>query len=128
MDITETNNYIRGRYYPHIDCLRAFAILPILLYHAFPSLFPGGFIGVDVFFVISGYLITNGLLTDLESGKYSIGTFYVRRIRRIFPAYAAVILFSARCGACLLWRKTPSGAKWLIQQMEKPLRDAILAH
>ena len=94
MDITETNNYIRGRYYPHIDGLRAFAILPVLLYHAFPSLFPGGFIGVDVFFVISGYLITKGLLTDLESGKYSIGTFYVRRIRRIFPAYAAVILFS----------------------------------
>ena len=98
---TETS-IIRGTYYPHIDGLRAFAVLSVLIYHAFPSLCPGGFIGVDVFFVISGYLITKGLLLDLEKGTYSIGNFYVRRIRRIFPAYITVIIFSLIVG-CILY-------------------------
>lgn len=101
--MTSDQGIIRGNYYPHIDGIRAFAILPVLLYHAFPTFFPGGFIGVDVFFVISGYLITRGLLTDLEAGKYSIGAFYIRRIRRIFPAYAAVIMFSLIAGGIIYY-------------------------
>lgn len=94
---------IRGQYHPHIDGLRAFAILSVLLYHAFPAICPGGFIGVDVFFVISGYLITKGLLTDLDKGEYSISAFYIRRIRRILPAYLAVILFSLGIGLVLYY-------------------------
>ncbi|MBR1981627.1 MAG: acyltransferase [Akkermansia sp.] len=94
---------IRGQYHPHIDGLRAFAILSVLLYHAFPAICPGGFIGVDVFFVISGYLITKGLLSDLDKGEYSIAAFYVRRIRRILPAYLAVILFSLGIGLVLFY-------------------------
>lgn len=94
---------IRGNYYPHIDGLRAFAVLSVLLFHAFPSACTGGFIGVDVFFVISGYLITKGLLSDLEKGQYSIGTFYIRRIRRIFPAYLAVIIFTLCGGICVYY-------------------------
>lgn len=82
-------------YYPHIDGLRAFAVLAVLVYHAFPNLCSGGFMGVDVFFVISGYLITLGLLNDLKHGNYSIKRFYVKRIRRILPAYLAVIVFAA---------------------------------
>lgn len=101
--MTSNQGFIRGNYYPHIDGIRAFAILPVLLYHAFPAMFPGGFIGVDVFFVISGYLITRGLLADLDANKYSIGTFYVRRIRRIFPAYAAVIIFSLIAGGLIYY-------------------------
>lgn len=88
------NSVIRGTYYPHIDGIRAFAVLSVLFYHVFPQWCPGGFIGVDVFFVLSGFLITGGLKRDLEKGEYSVSRFYVRRIRRILPAYAAMVLFS----------------------------------
>ncbi|MDO4411165.1 MAG: acyltransferase [Akkermansia sp.] len=88
----------QATYYPHIDGLRTFAVLSVLFFHVFPEWCSGGFIGVDVFFVISGYLITKGLYKDLERGTYSISNFYVRRIRRIFPAYAGMILFSVIMG------------------------------
>jgi len=81
------------RYLPHIDGLRALAIIPVVLYHLYPSLCPGGFAGVDVFFVISGYLITGGIVSDLDNREFSIADFYVRRIKRILPAYLAVIGF-----------------------------------
>jgi len=78
-------------YYPHIDGIRAFAVLPVLLFHIKASLCPGGFAGVDVFFVISGYLITGGILRDLIKNEFTISNFYHRRIRRILPAYFAVV-------------------------------------
>ncbi len=84
-------------YRPDIDGLRALAILPVVLFHAFPNLLPGGFIGVDIFFVISGYLITSILLKDIQAGSYSIKTFYARRVRRIFPALGIVL------AACLIF-------------------------
>lgn len=74
------------KYRPDIDGLRAVAILPVLLFHAGVAGFSGGFVGVDVFFVISGYVIALSLLEDLETGKFSIWRFYAKRIRRIFPA------------------------------------------
>lgn len=80
-------------YLSHVDGLRAIAIIPVVIYHYFPTLCPGGYAGVDVFFVISGYLITAGIIADLKSGSYSITDFYVRRIKRIFPAYVTVIGF-----------------------------------
>lgn len=73
-------------YRPDIDGLRAIAVLWVVLFHAFPQVFPGGFIGVDVFFVISGYLITQIILKDLDTAQFSFKTFYIRRIKRIFPA------------------------------------------
>ena len=73
-------------YRPDVDGLRALAVIPVVLYHAGLTFFSGGFVGVDVFFVISGYVITRSLLKSLEQGTFSISDFYYRRIRRIFPA------------------------------------------
>ena len=73
-----------------IDGLRALAVLSVVAFHAFPAAVPGGFIGVDVFFVISGYLITSIILKGLASGSFSFVDFYSRRILRIFPALTLV--------------------------------------
>ncbi|WP_406867163.1 acyltransferase family protein [Paraburkholderia fungorum] len=79
-------------YRPDIDGLRAVAVLAVVIFHAFPAALPGGFVGVDIFFVISGYLITGILLADMQAGQYSLARFYARRIRRIFPALVTVLL------------------------------------
>ena len=82
------------RYRSEIDGLRAIAVIPVILFHAGFSLFSGGFVGVDVFFVISGYLITSIILKEKEKGMFSLGNFYERRARRIFPALFLVMFFS----------------------------------
>lgn len=82
-------------YRAEIDGLRAIAVLPVIFYHAGFSLFSGGFVGVDVFFVISGYLICSIILTDHALGKFTLVNFYERRIRRIFPALFIVIITSS---------------------------------
>jgi peptidoglycan/LPS O-acetylase OafA/YrhL len=74
------------QYRREIDGLRALAVLPAILFHAGFPLFSGGFIGVDIFFVISGYLITSIILAEMRTGTFSIAAFYERRIRRILPA------------------------------------------
>ena len=79
-------------YRREIDGLRALAVLPVIFLHAGFETFSGGFIGVDVFFVISGYLITTIILAELEQGKFSIVNFYERRARRILPALFLVML------------------------------------
>jgi peptidoglycan/LPS O-acetylase OafA/YrhL len=89
----------RGQAYrPDIDGLRAIAIIPVVAFHAFPSSVPGGFVGVDVFFVISGYLISTIILERLASGTFSFAEFYARRIRRIFPALTVVLAASLAWG------------------------------
>lgn len=80
------------RYRPEIDGLRAIAVIPVILYHTNPIAIPGGFAGVDVFFVISGYLIARLLLDEFQSGTYSVTGFYRRRALRIVPALAVVAL------------------------------------
>jgi peptidoglycan/LPS O-acetylase OafA/YrhL len=77
-----------------IDGLRAVAVLPVVLFHFGLSAIPGGFTGVDIFFVISGYLISGSLLDDLDRGQFSIGRFYWRRARRILPALIFVMLLT----------------------------------
>lgn len=74
-----------------IDGLRAVAVVPVVLFHAGVSQVSGGFVGVDIFFVISGYLITALIVGELREGRFSLATFYERRIRRIFPALFAVL-------------------------------------
>lgn len=81
-------------YRREIDGLRALAVLPVILFHAGFETFSGGFVGVDVFFVISGYLITTIILSELEQGTFSIVNFYERRARRILPALFLVIFVS----------------------------------
>ncbi|MEK7356132.1 MAG: acyltransferase family protein [Bdellovibrionota bacterium] len=79
-------------YRPDIDGLRAIAVWLVVIFHAFPGVVSGGFVGVDVFFVISGFLITRILHGDLESTRFSIVRFYSRRIRRIFPALLTILI------------------------------------
>ena len=79
-------------YRREIDGLRALAVIPVILFHAGFEIFNGGFVGVDVFFVISGYLITTIIMTELAQGKFSIINFYERRARRILPALFFVML------------------------------------
>ena len=80
------------KYRSEIDGLRAIAVIPVVLFHAGYSLFDGGFVGVDVFFVISGYLITTIILKELGNNTFSLKNFYERRARRILPALIFVIL------------------------------------
>ncbi|WP_448152126.1 acyltransferase family protein [Castellaniella caeni] len=91
------------KYRPDIDGLRALAVLAVVIYHYAPGKFPGGFIGVDLFFVISGYLITGILLKAFETHSFSLLDFYQRRIKRIFPALAAILLFCLIAGWLLLF-------------------------
>lgn len=85
-----------------ITGLRAVAVLPVLLFHAFPEIFPGGFYGVDIFFVISGYLISGIIFRDVFENSFSYSDFYVRRIRRIFPNLILLLLFVAVVGSFFL--------------------------
>lgn len=82
------------QYRKDIDGLRAFAILSVLLFHAGLSFFSGGYVGVDVFFVISGYLITSIIVVELDRDRFTVLGFYERRVRRIFPALFSVLFFS----------------------------------
>lgn len=86
-----------------IDGLRAVAVLLVVVFHAFPNLLRGGFIGVDIFFVISGYLITTIILDGLRDGAFSFKEFYTRRINRIVPSLLTVLLFTAALGGIALY-------------------------
>jgi peptidoglycan/LPS O-acetylase OafA/YrhL len=89
-------------YRPDVDGLRAVAVLGVLAFHAFPDALPGGFAGVDVFFVISGFLITTIILDGLRQGSFSLAEFYWRRVRRIFPALVVVLAGCLALGWLLL--------------------------
>lgn len=103
-------------YRPEVDGLRALAVLPVILFHAGFSLFSGGFVGVDVFFVISGYLITSIILNELSSGTFSLLHFWERRARRILPALYLVLLVSL-----------PMAWFWLSPQDLLNYADSLLA-
>ena len=89
------------QYRPEVDGLRTVAVVPVVLFHADIALFAGGFVGVDIFFVISGYLITTILISDIAQGRYSLLRFYERRARRILPALFLVTLCTIP--AALAW-------------------------
>jgi peptidoglycan/LPS O-acetylase OafA/YrhL len=91
------------RYRPDIDGLRAIAVVPVVLYHYGVPGFTGGFVGVDVFFVISGYLITALIAGEIATGEFSVLKFYERRVRRIFPALFAMIAAATIAAAILFF-------------------------
>ena len=101
-------------YRADIDGLRAVAIVPVVLYHSSIAPFGGGFVGVDVFFVISGYLITSFIVEQIDRGKFSLRNFYLRRIRRILPALFLMMTFCAAIGWLLF---TPQDYKLLGQSI-----------
>jgi peptidoglycan/LPS O-acetylase OafA/YrhL len=101
-------------YRPDIDGLRAIAVLAVLLFHCGVPGFSGGFVGVDVFFVISGFLITGQLAGDIEAGQMSIGRFYDRRIRRIAPALFVTLIVTAVASAALLLPSYLLAASWAL--------------
>lgn len=92
----------KNDYRPDIDGLRAIAVLAVVIFHAFPWLVHGGFAGVDIFFVISGFLISKHIREELIAGTFSIRRFYARRVRRIFPALAVVLLSCLAMGWVIL--------------------------
>ncbi len=107
-------------YRPEIDGLRALGLLAVIFAHAGFAAFDGGYIGVDIFFVISGYLITKVILREYAEGRFSIGRFYARRVRRILPALFFVLL----CTIPFAWM-------WLLpdayEQFSKSLMAATLS-
>lgn len=103
-------------YRHEIDGLRAVAVIPVILFHAGFTVFSGGYVGVDVFFVISGYLITSIVISELEDGNFSIARFYERRARRILPALFFVIL------CCL-----PFAWMWMLPAELKAFSQSIVA-
>lgn len=103
-------------YRKEIDGLRAIAVLPVMFFHAGFNGFSGGFLGVDIFFVISGYLITSIILKQKEAGTFSLATFYERRIRRIFPALFFILL------VCL-----PFAWLWLLPHELKDFGQSLMA-
>lgn len=101
-------------YRPEIDGLRAVAVVPVILFHAGFNLFSGGFIGVDMFFVISGYLITAIILSEIKAGSFSLAKFYERRARRILPALFFVIVL---CLPFAWFWMTPQQVKMFLQSV-----------
>jgi peptidoglycan/LPS O-acetylase OafA/YrhL len=92
----------RGTYRPDIDGLRAIAILSVVLYHAGVQFLPGGFTGVDIFFVISGYLIGGHIFSEIREDRFSFARFYQRRVKRILPAFYVVLFFTMAASLLLL--------------------------
>lgn len=95
-------NKVPASYRPDIDGIRAIAILCVVAFHAFPGYLPGGFVGVDVFFVISGFLISGIIFEGLRKGEFSFSRFYSHRVRRIFPALIVVLVCTFAAGWFLL--------------------------
>ena len=91
-------NLSHPKYRADIDGMRAVAVLSVVVFHAFPDRLHGGFAGVDVFFVISGFLISTIIFENLHKANFSFAEFYARRIRRIFPALLIVLIASYAFG------------------------------
>ncbi len=104
------------KYRAEIDGLRAIAVVPVVLFHAGFKLFGGGFVGVDVFFVISGFLITSIIVGEIEEGAFSFARFYERRARRILPALIVVM------AACIL-----VGWFWMLPREFDELAKSVAA-
>jgi peptidoglycan/LPS O-acetylase OafA/YrhL len=99
---SKTSRQFEGGYRPEIDGLRAVSVLAVFAFHLGFAPLGGGYVGVDVFFVISGYLITGIILNRIDKQNFSLSDFYVRRIKRIVPALLALIIFCCVGGSLVL--------------------------
>ncbi|GAA6140476.1 acyltransferase family protein [Hydrogenophaga sp. 5NK40-0174] len=97
-----TSTSLNDHYRPDIDGMRAIAVVAVVIHHAFPQAFKGGFVGVDIFFVLSGYLISSIILGQMRKDKFSFANFYARRIKRIFPALLLVLITTLVMGWYIL--------------------------
>jgi peptidoglycan/LPS O-acetylase OafA/YrhL len=97
------------KYRPEVDGLRAVAVIPVVLFHLGASWLPGGFIGVDVFFVISGFLITSIILREHAAGTFTFSGFWMRRVRRILPAMLAMLIVTSVAGYFLMFGPSWNG-------------------
>ena len=91
------------KYRPEVDGLRAVAVIPVVLFHLGASWIPGGFLGVDVFFVISGFLITSIILKEQAAGTFTFSGFWMRRVRRIMPAMLTMLIATSVAGYFLMF-------------------------
>ncbi|MEZ5503721.1 MAG: acyltransferase [Halioglobus sp.] len=91
-----------GGFIQSIEGMRSFAVLAVLLFHLQVPGFAGGFLGVDLFFVISGFIITRNILSDLHNRKFSLKEFYIRRFRRLYPALLVTVLLTLSVAAALV--------------------------
>jgi len=115
-DIMTAGPRVDSSYRPEVDGLRAVAVVPVVLFHAGFAWMSGGYVGVDVFFVISGYLITSIILAEQSQKRFSIAAFYERRARRILPALFLVML------ACL-----PFAWAWMTPHHLKGFSQSVVA-
>ena len=117
------------RFRPEVQGLRAVAVLLVLVYHLDPDLLPGGYVGVDVFFVISGFLITSLLYREVgERGRVSIARFYVRRVRRLLPASTVVLLVTGAVSLAFLPVTRLSDTAWQLIASAVYAENLYLAH
>ena len=123
------------KYRPDVDGLRAVAVLAVVGFHAFPEWVPGGFVGVDIFFVISGFLISGIIFSGLEQQRFSFRDFYARRIRRIFPALVVVLAAAYAAGWFLLFAdrfaelgKHAAGGAGFVSNYLSLVRGGLLRH
>ena len=119
----------RMRYRADIDGLRALAVLAVIAFHGFPQAVSGGFVGVDVFFVISGYLVSGLILGEINEGRFSFIDFYRRRILRIFPALSVVLAAVGIAGFFLMFPSEYkalgdyiSAGAWFVSNIESERR------
>lgn len=107
----------RGYHY-NIQGLRALCVISVLIFHINKNWLPGGFIGVDLFFIISGYIVTSVIIRAQEKGQYSIRHFYLNRLKRIVPAYIVMLAFTALIMGILL---TPNDFTFFKESLKKAL-------
>ena len=113
-------------YRPDVDGLRAVAVTSVVAYHAAPSLVPGGYVGVDVFFVISGFLISSIIVRERDEGRFSLAGFYARRIKRLFPALMVVLAATWVAGWYFLLPHEFRLLEYMMQRSDQLLTRAML--
>lgn len=115
-------------YRPEIDGLRAIAVLSVMIFHLNPQWLPGGFLGVDIFFVISGFLITKIITTEIEQGTFSFASFYNRRIKRIYPVFVLVLALASIFGFLFFLRYYAESLRKTIELAVVFLSNFYLSH